>query len=405
MKSENPLKMRKNKIIPAAAGLLMIALCYGCGHTSETHDHDAHGHEMHETGNSDEGHSDEGHSDEGHSDEIVFEAAKAAQAGVRSDTVKAGPFREVIRTSGKIIPATGNETAVIAGRSGIVSFGNPLAEGSPVNKEDVLFTISSGNMQDGDPAQKAYITYQTALKEYERAKILVQDDIVSRQQFEAVKSNYETAKLAYDAIAGGKDGGTPVKAPSSGYAGNISVKDGDYVTAGQVLMSIVSHDRMYLQADLSGKYIDRLDKITTANFVLPYSDKTYGIEELAGRIVAKGRMIDENSAYLPVTFEFEGNRSIIPGTFAETYLMAEGRDCVISIPLKALIEEQGEYYVFRRLDEDCYSKVHVTIGASDGERIEITSGIEDGDVIVTEGAMRIKLASAANTIPGHTHNH
>lgn len=162
---------------------------------------------------------------------------------------------------------------------------------------------------------------------------------------------------------------------------------------------------MFLQADLSGKYIDRLGRIASANFRLPFSDKIYRLEELGGRLIAEGRALDETSAYIPVTFEFDGKGEIIPGTFAEIYLLSTARDNVISLPLTALIEEQGEYYVFKKLDADCYEKVHVGTGASDGTRIEITEGLEDGDVVVTEGAMRIKLASAGNTIPGHTHNH
>lgn len=385
---EKHTAMRKFMTMNAAAAISILLSICGCGHSDANHDH---GHEADggQHGN----------------DEIVFEAAKAVEAGITCDTVRAGTFRDVISTSGKIIPATGNETAVIAGRAGIVSFSSPVAEGSPVNSGDVILTISSGNLQDGDPAQKAYIAYQTALKEYERAAILVKDKIVSQQEFERVRSNYETAKIAYEAIGGGENGGTPVKSPATGYAGKIAVKDGDYVATGQTLMRITNPDRMFLQADLSGKYIERLGRIASANFRLPFSDKIYRLEELGGRLIAEGRALDETSAYIPVTFEFDGKGEIIPGTFAEIYLLSTARDNVISLPLTALIEEQGEYYVFKKLDADCYEKVHVGTGASDGTRIEITEGLEDGDVVVTEGAMRIKLASAGNTIPGHTHNH
>lgn len=392
--------------------LTMMAFSPGCGNNAGHHDHshEAHTHEDHSEELHDHVHDlgdihAESNAGEHGSGEIVFEAAKAIEAGVESDTVKAGTFRDVIRTGGKIIPATGNETAVVANISGIISFSSPLAEGSGVNENETLFTISSDNLQDGDPAKKAYIAYETARKEYERAKALVEDNIVSRQEFETIKSNYHTARLAYEAIGGGENGGTAVKAPVKGHAARIAVKDGDFVSVGQPLLTIVRYDRMYLQADLSGKYIDRMDGIVSANFTLPFSDRLYRLDELGGKILAKGRMLDGNTAYIPVTFEFKGNSGIMPGTFAEVYLLSQERDGVISLPETALIEEQGEYYAYRKLDADCYEKIHVIPGASDGERIEILSGITEGDVIVTKGAMRIKLASAANTIPGHTHNH
>ena len=126
--------MRKFMTMNAAAAISILLSICGCGHSDANHDH---GHEA-----------DDGHG----SDEIVFEAAKAAEAGIICDTVRAGTFRDVISTSGKILPATGHETAVIAGRAGIISFSSPVVEGSPVNSGDVILTISSGNLQDGDEA-------------------------------------------------------------------------------------------------------------------------------------------------------------------------------------------------------------------------------------------------------------
>ena len=87
------------------------------------------------------------------------------------------------------------------------------------------------------------------------------------------------------------------------------------------------------------------------------------------------------------------------------WLLAAEREGVLSLPVEALTEEQGVYFVYVQLDEDCYRKQAVTVGASDGERVEITSGLKDGERVVTRGAIHVKLASASNAIPAHTHNH
>jgi len=49
--------------------------------------------------------------------------------------------------------------------------------------------------------------------------------------------------------------------------------------------------------------------------------------------------------------------------------------------------------------------VPVTLGADNGSEVQILSGLKAGDEVVTEGAYQIKLASASNAIPAHTHNH
>jgi multidrug efflux pump subunit AcrA (membrane-fusion protein) len=70
-----------------------------------------------------------------------------------------------------------------------------------------------------------------------------------------------------------------------------------------------------------------------------------------------------------------------------------------------LTEEQGIYYVYLQLDEEGYAKQEVTLGTDNGEFVQITSGLKNGDRLVTKGAMHIKLASASNAIPAHSHEH
>ena len=58
-----------------------------------------------------------------------------------------------------------------------------------------------------------------------------------------------------------------------------------------------------------------------------------------------------------------------------------------------------------RLGNKCYAKREVRTGAGNGERIEITGGLKPEENVVTKGAIHVKLASASNAIPAHTHSH
>ena len=71
----------------------------------------------------------------------------------------------------------------------------------------------------------------------------------------------------------------------------------------------------------------------------------------------------------------------------------------------ALTEEQGSFFVYLQLDEEGYKKQLVTLGADNGESVQILSGVKAGDRVVTEGAYQVKLASATNAIPAHSHEH
>lgn len=383
----------------------------GHSHDGHVHDHEGHEHGAHENhaGHDHSGHSHEGdiHSEgEGSPDEIILSAESAAAAGVKAETIMPGKFRSVLEVSGQIMPAPGNESTVVANVPGVVSFAAPLVEGSRVNEGSPMFIISSSNLQDGDPVQRARIAYETAQKEYERAAKLVEDNIVSRQEYEAAKGRYETARLTYEALAAdGSGNGTAVKAPASGYVESCLVKEGDYVSVGTPLATVLSGNSMYLKADVSERYLSRLPGVKSANFRLSYSDKVFSTAGLDGRLLGYGRSTDETNAYIPVTFAINATDDILAGAYAQIWLLSEERDGVISLPVEAITEEQGHNFVYIQLDPTCYKKQEVTLGATDGNRYEILSGLHGGETVVTHGAIHVKLASASNAIPAHSHSH
>lgn len=375
---------------------------------SGSHDHEhSHEHDIHtEEEHGGSGHSEAEHAAEGHADEIVISPEKAAAAGIKAETVVPGPFSGVIRTGGQILPATGDEKTVAATTDGIVSFSGNWLQGTAVRRSQPLFSILSGNIQDGNRVGKARIAYETAKAEYERASDLVADKIVSQKEFTKIREAYENARMAYEALKPNADGtGVQVEAPSDGFVKDIFVNEGDFVTTGTPLASVSQNRRLVLKADVSQRYYASLHEITSANFAVQYDDRAMNIKDLGGRLVSVGRTSSDSSHYIPVTFEFDNRGDMIPGSFAEVWLLTAERQNVISVPVSALTEEQGLYFVYLKEDDSCYRKQEVTPGESDGARTEILKGLETGDNVVTEGAYNVRLASASNAIPAHTHNH
>lgn len=401
-------------------GMLLAFLLGACGnHEGHNHEHDGHDHEaeghnhQEEAAHGHEDHEHEGHNHEaeaeshaGHSDEIILSKEKAAAAGITAEVVQPGTFYNVITTSGHILAAQGDETVVTANVAGIVSFDRPVTEGMQVSKNGTLFTLVSEHLQDGDPVKRARIAYETAKEELERAEKLVGQKIVSQKDFNSIKERYENARIAYEALApnAGQEG-VAIKAPIGGYLKSCLVKEGDYVSVGQPVASITQNRKLYLRADVSERYYGVLSTIRSANFKPSYSEETFSLKELDGRLLSYGKATDDAAYYIPVTFEFANRGNIVPGAFAEVYLLSDERQNVISLPVSAITEEQGLNFVYIQLDETCYKKQEVTLGCTDGNRVEITSGLKGGESVVTQGAIHVKLASASNAIPAHSHSH
>lgn len=355
-------------------------------------------------------HAHDEHADEaahaGHADEIIFPKEKAEAAGLKTETIQPGDFRQVIKTSGQILSAQGDEVTVVATANGVVSLTNAVvSDGTPVKGGEVLMRISAKNLADGDPTAKLRFEYEAAKKEFVRAENLVKDRIISAKEFEQAKLRYETAKNAYEALAGKvTTQGVAITAPISGFLKNRLVNQGDYVSVGQPLATISQNKRLQLRAEVSERYFKDLSGITSANFKVPYDQKLYQLDELNGRLLSFGKSSAQNSFYLPVTFEFDNIGEIVPGSFTEVYLLSGIRNNVLSVPVSALTEEQGLFFVYLRLDDEGYKKQEVTTGQTNGDRIQILSGVKPGDQVVVKGAYQVKLAATSSVVPeGHSH--
>lgn len=377
----------------------------GCDHDHEGHNHEEHDHASHE-GHNHESPAPTGVHEEGGSDEIVLSKEKAQAAGVKSETVQTGTFHQVIKTSGQVLAAQGDEATAVATIAGIVSFRSKILEGMDVSRGTTLLTVSAKNMVDGDPVQRARVTYETAKKEYERMQPLVKSQIVSQKDFNQAEQNYENARISYEAMAKNHSGGgQSITSPIPGFVKSILVKEGDYVEVGQPLVSITQSRRLFLRAEVSEKYYPYLRTISSANFKTPYDNTVYQLGELGGKLLSFGKSSGDNSYYVPVTFEFDNKGDVLPGSFVEIYLLSSPMNHVISLPHTALTEEQGSYFVYLQLDDECYKKQEVTLGADNGQNVQILSGIASGDRVVTHGAYQVKLASASNVLPAHSHEH
>ena len=375
-------------------------------HEGHNHEHEGHDHE-HETAEEHAGHNHESKATK-HSDEIIFPKAQAAKTTFEVREIQPASFNQVIKTTGQVLAAPGDEAVIVATSNGVVSFSsNKLTEGTKVQKGQSLFQISSKDIAEGDYYTKVKATYEAAKASYDRAEALVKDKIISQKEFESTKLEFENAKTAYNAVSNNKTAkGVSVNAPINGHMKNILVKEGEYITVGQPLATVSQNQRLVLRAEVSQRYYNAMQSVKSANFKTPYDNKVYSLEDLNGRLLSFGKTSNENSFFIPVSFEFDNKGEVIPGSFVEVYLISSPIENTLSIPVSALTNEMGIYYVYVQIDEEGYRKQEVALGANNGKEVQIIKGLHPGDRVVTQGAYQVKMASASGAIPhGHSHEH
>lgn len=317
-------------------------------------------------------------------------------------------FFYTIRTTGQLITPPGEEANISASSSGIVNYNGNYINGMKVFKGENLFNVSGGNINGENINTRVFeskANYDRAKADYERASLLIKDKIISEKEFLAIQNTYEIAEEIYNSLSKNySTSGVRITTPISGFFKSINVRPGEFVEAGKTLAVITQNKNLILKADLSQKYFNVINDIRSANFKTP-DGVIYNTENLNGRAITPGISTGIDNLLLPINFQFDYRNDLIPGTFVEVYLKTSRIPNALVIPISALIEEQGVFYVYIQTGGESFEKREVTLAGSDGYSMQVLKGIEPGERVVTKGAYQIKLASSSGVIPAHGHEH
>lgn len=372
------------------------------------HDHD-HDHEADHKHNHEADH-EHGHEHEApaaahdHGGEIGLHDEVAERFGVEYDTLRTGLFHETVRATGRI-ELSGTDIAVVsAPASGTVHFARGINPGSEVRAGAIIATIDPRNTSGGDSNAAAKAALDAAKRELDRLTPLYEDRLVTASDYNAAVAAYDQAKALYSAKAmSGK-----ATAPISGVVTRLDVAEGQFVETGAPLAAVSASGTVNLRIDLPRKYLRSAASFSNAIVEIPYSDSTIDIAAAGGRRSSGAPTPDAagTTAYVPVYFTMPNNGELTPGSSFTAYLTGNARENVLTVPVGAISEQQGNYFVYERVHPEAYMKRRVELGSTDGRRVEITSGVHPGAVIVTSGATAVRLAETGSAIPeGHSHNH
>lgn len=399
--------------------ILYLAACGGHSSHSHNHEHehqhehehkDCSGHEHnHDHAKAEEHHGHtHGHGANAHTDHNAIEMseAEAQTAGVKVEKVIKSPFMQTIPVSGKLQFAQTDEMTISATISGTVNFLQTYTNGTPVKKGGIMCTVSSDNIIGGDPTKKIEVTYKIAQEELERKARLLKEKIVTQSDYNAALENYEKARIEYESVLNSKaKAGNTIKSPITGYVLETLVSNGDYVNAGDPIAKVVRNNKMMLVADVPLRYQNKLSMVKSATFVTEGSEEVFHTDSLEGKKLPCSTGVSAANAFITLRWEMNRTAGLWSGSFAKIYLHAETMTDAISIPVSALTDEGGTYYVYIKIDNNHYKKTRVKIGATDGKRIQIIEGLHAGNNVVTEGVMCVRQAGMSKIIGGHGHSH
>lgn len=339
-------------------------------------------------------------------DEITYLKEQAWKTEFQTMEVTLQPFYSVIRTSGKVIIQPQSEITVNAQAAGTVQLF--AVQGETVNRSDLLALISGSGVDNNMTLRlnESKIAFEKSKADYLRSMPLVKNSIISKRDFLDVEAQYQQDSLRYHQLAKlVSQNGLKITAPISGFISNIDIENGQFIEAGSPLLTVTNKNQVLIETFINQSDFKRVDGIFDANFQLLGDNKVVSLNEVNGKIKAKNAFVNESLPRIPVTFSATNNGMFMPGMFLEAFLLTGQKEAALVAPLSSIIEEQGQFYVFVQTGGESFVKREVKLANSDGKEVEILSGLEPGERIVTQGAYQVKLASLAGDLPIHGHTH
>jgi len=283
------------------------------------------------------------------------------------------------------------EIVLTAGANGVLRYardagGRRIADGDRVDAGQVIAEIVGDDVRLEARTEANERRHRAALRDFESAKALFEDGLITEQEFRRVEAELADAQVSLDSSLL-KEDRARIKSPIVGTVrlgrnySDAPVADGQLVNAGFTVAKISSLDRLIADVDLVGSDVSRV-RVGQPARVRHYAwkDRTF-----PGRVILLEPYIDPTTRTFNVQVQIDNpEHLLLSGMFVEVTLVAEQRDAVPVIPRTAVVERGGSKVVFV-LQGQKVARREVALGLGDDDVVEVRQGLEPGERIVVKG--------------------
>lgn len=343
--------------------------------------------------------------------------------GIEVEVVQSGLIEGAIKATGKVLVpedriATigpvheGRIVKLYAGQGSIVKKGQKLAdlESADIIEAEADYLKALADLENANRTAAAEIKFNQST--YDRTKLLVDKEISPAKNLQQAEHDLELAKTtgantissakvslsnarrhllilglsdaAIDSLAKKQSLAAavfPLTAPISGTVIERNATIGATVGSDADLFKIVDISSVWIDANVFERDLDRLRTGEVVNVSVPAFPGT----TFTGRVMLISTVIDPDTRTVKVRTEVSNpDGRLKPDMFANVEIVTAAHRTAISIPLAAVIEENGKQVVFVS-DGESYKSRDVTLGIRSADRVEVVEGLSEGDKVVVKG--------------------
>lgn len=274
--------------------------------------------------------------------------------------------------------------------------------------------------------EQAKASYEQKERDYKRYQRLFDKEAVSKQQLESVRTEYISAKNNYKALqeslkmsqAGPTQEAintqksnvaqaeakldtaklnlakTEITAPFAGVIAEVNIEVGE-MAGTQPVISIINLSSIKIKTYVSEKNINNLELNQPVEVDFNALD-----HKLEGKIANISPALNQEKLGFPVEINVDNSSNLIKaGMYAEVKIETDYSVGKVVIPKQALIQEDGNSYIYI-VENNKAVKKKVSTGLTTTEDVEVLSGIEAGDRVITVGSEQLTAGYEVRIVGG-----
>ncbi|MDA3779321.1 MAG: efflux RND transporter periplasmic adaptor subunit [Bacteroidales bacterium] len=265
-----------------------------------------------------------------------------------------------------------------------------VSEGDYVKKGSLLLSLNASVIDNN--IKELETSLELAFKLYEKQKELWDQNIGSEIEYLQAKNKKEALENSLNTLHSQLEMSL-IKAPFDGYIDEIFQKEGEMGSPGRQVLQMLSLSKMKINADISERYISKIQKGDLVNLSFPaYPEIT---KELKIRRV--GNIVDNDSRTFKIEVRMNNiDNKIKPNLISLVKISVYTNDKAIVIPANIINEDiQGSYiYIVKKSQKmNIVNKIYIKTGISYNNQTEVIEGLNINDNVITIGYNNVSEGS------------
>jgi membrane fusion protein, heavy metal efflux system len=337
-------------------------------------------------------------------DPYLVELSADLQKKVTLMKVGQADIREVLRIPGSIqvdeqrmakigAPVTGRITDIDA------------VLGQHVKQGQALATLNSTELAQNQLVYiKALQQIDLQSKAVERARVLLEADVISKAEVQRRESELSAAKADLNAasdqlqVLGMTSQGvakllktsqmhsfSTVTARISGTVISRKINLGQVVQPADELFIVADLSKVYAVAEVPERQIDLIEKGQEVDILIPSINE----KPIKGKLVYVSDIVNPETRTVMVRSELSNLKREIKPDMLVSMLVQSKPIAKLSVPVKSIVRQNDKSYVFVQISANKYRLREVDVGDDFNGMLAIISGVEEGETIVTDGAFHL----------------